>query len=416
MPTTHIFKGDAPDVSQVATVQVTAYDAATTYILTINGKQVSTIAAGSANATATALAAAWNASTNPEMAEVTAEAATDTVTFTGDTAGVPFAGATYVGNTNGLVSSVSGGAGTIGAVTTTTAPSGKNWWAANNFDTGSLPIAGDTVYFRNSNVPLKYGLSQAGATLAALHFDANFTADVGLPRTNNDGSTPYTEYRLRYLTIDSTIVTIGNGSGNGSGRIMLNLGSVASTVTIFATASSKDGQDVSAVQIKGTSITDLNARGGTADVAPVGGEVATITTLDASGNAFVRCSSGVGLTTVNASQNADVITDSAITTLTSRDQARVRKGSGAVTTWNALGSNNECQGSGTITTLTVGADRSFDASSLTGGVTITNATLNKGCTVNDSGGRLTWTNAVTLNCALDEITWRTKQGATVLVA
>lgn len=415
--TTHILKGDLPDVAQVCTAQVTAYDVSTTYKLTINGRVISAIAAGSANLTATALADAWNASAIPEVAEITASATTDTVTFTGDTAGVPFAGAAYVGNSNGLTSSVSGGTGTIGAVTTTTAPTGKNWWVAANFDSGTLPGVGDTVYARNSSEPVKYGLDQSGAgTILQLNLDANMTGDVGLPRLNSDGDTTYAEYRLRYLTVRATTVNIGSGEGQGSRRILLDLGGIASTVNVFALSSSAEN-GLSALQLKGTSITTLNARASTADIAPVGGEVSTITTLNATGNAFVRCSSGVTLATVNVSQNADVITDSAITALTTRDNGRIRKGSGAVTTWNAYGQTNEVQGAGTIATLALGAGRILDASSLTSGVVITNASVGRGAVINDAAGKLTWTNPIQLSgCGLHEIQFITKQGATLLTA
>lgn len=71
---TRTWLGTAAAVAQVSTVQVTAYDAATTYKLTVNGNVISTIAAGSVNATATALAAAWNLSTVPEFTGVTASA------------------------------------------------------------------------------------------------------------------------------------------------------------------------------------------------------------------------------------------------------------------------------------------------------------------------------------------------------
>ena len=81
---TNRFLGRAKARANVITVQVTAYDAATTYSLTVNGKSVTTIAAGSVNATATALAAAWNAATEAEFAEQTASANTDTVTLTAE--------------------------------------------------------------------------------------------------------------------------------------------------------------------------------------------------------------------------------------------------------------------------------------------------------------------------------------------
>ncbi len=414
----HVFLGTLPDVAQIATIQITGYDVTTTYRLTIGVNTVSVVGSGgSVNTVATALAAACAASLYPEFLEITWTSSTDTVIATGVTAGVPFAGAAYVGNSSGLSKSVSGGAGTMGAVTTTTAPTGSAWWVAGNFDSDVIPAVGDTVYFRNTSQPVKYGLDQSGAgTLAAVWFDAGATGDFGLPRLNNDGATSYAEYRLRYLSLRSTLAYIGNGGGQGSRRMLLDFGNVANTTTIYGTGTSAE-QDVSALQMKGTAFTAIYARGGTLDISPVGGETSTVTLLGASGNAFVRCSADVGLTTVTAEGNSDVITNSAVTTINTRDNARVRKGAGAVTTWNAYGSTNECQGSGTITTLHVGSGRTFDASTLNVGVTVTNSDIAVGGSIIDPAGQLVFTNATTLlGCGLHEVRFVTAQGKTVKVA
>ncbi|GAG42882.1 unnamed protein product, partial [marine sediment metagenome] len=104
---TNYYEGGAVAVAQVDTCQVTGYDVDTTYTLTVGDQTVSAIAEGSVDATAQELAALWNASTHPYFATITAEDAADIVTLTADTAGVEFV----------CTSSVAGGAGTIGAVT-----------------------------------------------------------------------------------------------------------------------------------------------------------------------------------------------------------------------------------------------------------------------------------------------------------
>ena len=88
---TRIWRGDAVDIAQVVTVQVTADDSSTTYTITINNKDVSVAGSGvDVDTTAAALQAALDASTIPEFAEVTWTVATDTITGTADTAGKPF--------------------------------------------------------------------------------------------------------------------------------------------------------------------------------------------------------------------------------------------------------------------------------------------------------------------------------------
>ena len=140
----HIFwRGDAVAVSQVSAVTLTGYDTGTTYKVTIGTKTVSVVGSGgSVNTTATALAAALNASTIPEFAEITWSAATATVSGTADTAGRSFT----------AVASVSGGTGTIGSFADTTANAGPNVWAAANFSGGVLPGSGDHVWFADNSV------------------------------------------------------------------------------------------------------------------------------------------------------------------------------------------------------------------------------------------------------------------------
>jgi hypothetical protein len=158
--------GGASAVAQVTTVQVTAYDAASTYKLTVGAQVISTIAAGGVNATATALAAAWNASTHPYFAAVTAVASTDTVTLTADTAGVPFV----------VTSSKTGGTGTIGAASTSTASAGPNDYStAANWSLGAVPVNSDEVYIRGNVVVILWGLAQSGVTPALLSIEKTVT-------------------------------------------------------------------------------------------------------------------------------------------------------------------------------------------------------------------------------------------------
>jgi hypothetical protein len=233
--------GQAVAVAQVTTIQVTAYAVGTTYKITVGGVVISTIAAGSVNATAAALASAWNTSTHPYCAAVTASASTDTVTLTADTAGVPFV----------VTSAVSGSTGTIGAASTTTASSGPNHWdTAANWSTGSVPANGDNVYLRNSDVSILWGLAQSGVAPAALYIEASYTGTLGLPYnqfTVKAGSTDTTapEYRAAYLAIGAALVRVGENyaaqNASGSSLLKIDLGTTAATVAAIATGSSTDG-------------------------------------------------------------------------------------------------------------------------------------------------------------------------------
>lgn len=198
-----IWRPTAAPRAQISTVQVTSYDAATTYSLIIAGFSVTAIAAGSANATATALAAAWNASVNPILSGITASANTDTVTLTADVAGVPFT----------VTSDDSGGTGTIGAVATgTTATSRHNIGDANNwFDVaagtyGSLPANDDVVIYQGPYAA-RWGLDQSSVAPAAVYMMPGF-AGAGLDphrlATSPCGKPQRQVARFQITTFDAT--------------------------------------------------------------------------------------------------------------------------------------------------------------------------------------------------------------------
>lgn len=381
------WKGGAAAVTQVATVQVTAYDAATTYKLTVNGKVVSVIAQGSVNATAAGLVTAWNASTEPEFAEVTASSSTDTVTLTADTAGVPFT----------ATSSVSGGAGTIGAVTTTTSATGPyHWDNAVNWDTGAVPVNGDTVWIEHSVVSILYGLAQSAVTLTALNIAASWTGELGLAELNTSGSTAYLEYRSRYLAIGATTITIGDGPGQGSGRIQLNVGSVQCTLHVHGSGSGAE-TDLEPILWKGTHVSNVvNVTKGSVGIAVYGGESATVATLTVgyqsspTSDSAVRLGAGVTLATLSQS-GGTVLLQAGLTTV-SKTGGSLTIDAGSVTTLTDDGGSTVYKGTGTITTLNVGHEASVDFGQDMRGRTVTSTNIYRGAAVNDPFATVTWTN------------------------
>src|SRR6185295_12509087 len=87
------WRGDAPAVAQVDTLTVGGtIEATDIFKMTINGKTLSVTAGSTVAATvATTIATAWNASTIPEFAEITAAATSGgALTLTADTPGKPF--------------------------------------------------------------------------------------------------------------------------------------------------------------------------------------------------------------------------------------------------------------------------------------------------------------------------------------
>ncbi|MCA9014008.1 MAG: LamG domain-containing protein [Planctomycetaceae bacterium] len=123
-----IWIGGAPAVAQIDVVTIpTDVEAAQVISFTIGNKTLSvTLTGATAAAVATELAAAWNVSTIPEFAEITAAATTDAssndiVTLTSDTAGKPFVVTVAIGSGNNEVQVITlGGTAATGGTFTLT--------------------------------------------------------------------------------------------------------------------------------------------------------------------------------------------------------------------------------------------------------------------------------------------------------
>lgn len=422
------WRGDAPAVAQVDTVQITAVDgtpADNTFILTINGKTVSVPGDTDEDTTATNLNAAWNASAIPEFAEITSTVVDDTITLTADTAGRPFT----------CTSSVSGvGAGTIGAVTNGTASSGPNHYdTAANWDPSGVPgdsTTFDAVDFYDSAVSCLYGIDQSGATnaLDELSIQASFTGTIGLSKTNANG---YQEYREDYLKVDfhstgDEFIDIGRGSGSGSGRIKIDAETNETDlrVDVHYTGTRAESTVPALLLVTSTSpacAARVNVNRGDVGIAFFPGETASIQELN------------VGYITTIASDAAVIVGSG--TTLAGTGSDLHQRG-GTCEVWCDV-----AQVEVTTGTLTVAGDAEIGTSLLlrggtcyldTGGpsaskpviaeikvhngavldlrrdlreVTITQLDVYSGASVYDPGRRATLTNGVdTVNCGLQDVT------------
>lgn len=368
-----LWRGDATAVAQVATVTVTAFDVTTIYSININGKLVSVLGITSAAGTAAALQTALAASGILEFLEVTwtYPGSGAVITGTAATAGVPFT----------ATSSVSGGTGTIGAVTTTVTSTGPNDWnTASNWSTGTVPVNADVAWLQNSASSILYGLAQSGVTLTAINQDSTFTGTVGLPRNNLSG---YVEYRPTYLAIGVTTLNVGTnpGIGAGCGRFKINLGSVQSAINIFSTGSQADA-GLPAIILKGTHASNvLVALQGTIGVAIEAGDVSTILTVQVgfqrSQQTDVTLTLGTGCTLTTISQYGGVVyAASNVTTWNCYDGTAWFTGSATLTTLDIEeGGTFYYQSSGTLTTGTVGVGCTLDYSRDPRLKTITNVTV-----------------------------------------
>ncbi len=362
MATKH-WLGIATPVAQVDTVQITAYDAATTYTITIGGVAISVVGTTDADGTAAALQALLDASTHPYFAAITWSVVTDTITATADTAGVPFVAS----------SSVTGGAGTIGSVTNTTASAGPtDWSTAENWSDGSVPGTNDTIIFANNSVSVCFGLDNNSLAINDLRIEQTYTGKIGLALgsfvTAADGETVDTskpEYREDYLRVDVDDIQIGKhvgvGTAAGSTRLKIdNTNTGASTTVVFSSANTGAETNLPPIRMLFNSTTaDIFIRGGSiglADDEP--NETAILGDLYLNGkNSKVFCGAGCQIQTVVQTNGQSLIQSS--TTVTSIDLlegSMALEGAFTVTTLNINGgmllpNNNE--GAVGITTLNI---------------------------------------------------------------
>ncbi len=300
---TIVWQGGAASIAQVDTVQITGYDAGTTYKLTVGDKTVSVTGTTDADGTAAALSAAWNLSTEPEVAEITATVATDTVTLTSDTPGTSHI----------VTSSVAGAAGTIGAVTESVPNSGPNDVAVlTNYSSNTLPGPGDDLVCEHSSVDMLYNLDALTGNIDGFTAKSTFTGGVGLPRNNALG---YVEYLPTALELGTSInnIDIGSGTGVGDGSGIMNLAvgnlTAALDVNISKTANSATPGVPAVLLTTGTQsdVTTINVNRGTVGIAFYAGETAVVDVLkigfieSVSSDSGVIVSDGVTLTTLDVS-------------------------------------------------------------------------------------------------------------------
>lgn len=395
---TRVWRGDAPAVAQVSTFTVTLTWATNdTATLTCGGNSVTFTVGGTQTAAAVVvgLVAAWNASTAPELAEITASGSVSPITLTHGTAGVQFTVTS---------SEVTAGDGVVGDQVDTTSPAGPNVYStAANWSGGAVPIDNDDIIFENSSVSVLYELDQSAVTPASITIMASYTGKIGLPRTNAAG---YIEYRDAYLTLcdsadaTNTTIYIGLGSGSGSGRIKLDTNTGQVTMTIEKTGTRIES-NIPALLWKGTHASNaMYVNRGTVGVAFFGGETATLLTLGCgylesqSSDSDVRCSNGLTLTTLDMDGGTGEINANTPNINVRAGTLHVKQSAtcataltldGGIVYWNSVG---------TVTQAYVSGGGVLDFRRNSQSVIVSNCDVYENGNIYDPAGRVTWTNGI----------------------
>lgn len=397
---TVIWRGDAPTVPQVDTVTFAAISDTDYTTFAINGKSVVVTATASTTTQETYAAlcvTTLEASTIPEFAELTFTSSASGLFVTGASDGRPF------------TMTATGTNMTATRTTTTTASSPNDAGLAANWVGGALPVNSDIVIFENSTVDCLWNLSALSAvTLAQLRIKQSYTGSIGLPLLTETG---YYEYRTRELTISSTLVYIGEGDGAGSGRIFLNLGSAATTVSVYDTGSAEDSA-VGALVLRGTNAANILrvARGDVGVAMLRATDTATLATTEISyiddqdGDSRVRLGSGCTLTTVEVyGGDVDIYAD--FTTLVQEGGlVKCHEGVSPSTSIDVLDGTCQYRSSGTLAQGYVSDGGVLEFWGLATR-TVTNLTIYAGATVRDRFKTVTFTNPIVLTrCSLEEVT------------
>jgi hypothetical protein len=412
--------GNALPVQQVTTITIAGTwatgDIAT---VTMNGKDISITIGTDATTTAVALAlqeaisgtdqtgtgdhtfSVTNGQTIPEFREVTATVASAVLTLTADT----LVGKPFTVTTSETTASTDG---VVGTPSTTTAATGPHHFDnADNWSTGSVPVDADDIWFDSGSVSCLYALSQSSVTPSSINVTMGFTGSIGLPETNTDTSGySYREYRDTYLALgesgDATniSVNIGNGPGQGSGRIKIANGTSQATVNVRSTGQASE-TGVPAFLWKGTAATNVfNITKGDAGIGFFADDAATVATLRVGyqtnqlGDSSVACGEGVTLTTVNVT-GGELITRSAVTTA-NVNGGELTHAEGTLGTLNLDGGQCIYRSDGTMTTANVGSGGVLDFRQDMRARTVTNCNLYDGSSYYDPNGTVTHTNGIDL--------------------
>lgn len=392
---TRYWQGDAPAVAEVKSYTPVAANNAT-YTLTCNGNAISYTADASATvAEITAgLVAAWNASTIPEVAELTAADATTYMTLTNDTAGVPF-----------TVTPSS----TAGSLTqaTVTAGSGPNYWSVAANWGGTVPTTGDNIVISNSAVSILYDLDQSSVAAGSIQIDASFSGYIGLPYMNTNG---YAEYRGTTLKLGNAggTIRIGQGVGQGSGRLKIQCDtSSGNTVEIYTTGNRAE-QNVPSVLLSGggTSGGSLTVYGGDVGVWSDTGATSTFQTVNVAGGDFqwgnyLNGSCSCPSMKIN-SGSVNVLAQTVPTAISVLGGTlNLTNPASTVTTLTIDKGSVNYSGTGTVSTLKISGGGSLTFASDSRTRVVTNATVYSGYQLRDPSKSVTWSNGIVhQNCKL----------------
>lgn len=328
-----------------------------------------------------------------EFSELTVTDNTTNLTLTAKEAGKPFTQS----------SSAAQGAGSAGmslTTTTTTASSGPNDYSiVGNWSLNALPSSTDDVVLDDSTIAILYNLPAAFVTVNSFTRTGSYTGNVGLAVYDPVG---YYQYRERYWKINPTTMTLGEPGGSGPGRELYDLKTYSATINIFSCGSPVDPNYPAAVFQNTGTTTALNILQGEVGAAIDEGSTSTIQNITIGNNGnlnsdvILTLGSGVTQSGTVTQYGGLLYSEANLVTVNVVAGTVQLNNSVTVTTLNAnRGSSVLYYSNGTITTLFL-SQSVLDNTRDQRAKTITNTSVAQGFSINDPGGRITFTNGIAL--------------------
>lgn len=264
---------------------------------------------------------------------------------------------------------------------------------ADNWDNG-IPEAGDTIIFKDNAKDLDASLDQSALTGCTVKIYQSYTGKIG-----SSGS---------YFQIGATTLEIGEdysvSTPSGSGRLNLDLGGEAATVTIHNSASSATDTGKMPIRLLlNDAAAVLRVRRGRVALAMEPSETSLVASIDQSwmdsqdSDSTLQIGAGVTMTTLTKTGGSCTMLCAATTATNSGGDLTIVR-AGTITTLNANGGRVWPESTGTITTMNING-ASVDETRCLAARTVTTTKLNSG-SLKTNPAIVTRTNKITSDAAV----------------
>lgn len=244
--------------------------------------------------------------------------------------------------------------------------------ATGNWSGGAVPTSGDTVVFEKNQYGVSGSLNQSAVTNVTLVVHQSFTGTIG----DSDN----------YLQLGCSSVEVGRDDEGsrpaGSARLNLDIGTVASTVTVINTGMvPADTGHLPMRLLASSSSTAVRVRKGCVGIAAFTGETSTIDDIEigdaasAGDQTKVTLGSGVTMDDLNA-RGGSTIVRCAVDAMNVWAGATLRtEGTGTIATCRVRGGTMIANSTGTITAATVSDGGTLDTTDSAAARTISGLTV-----------------------------------------